>query len=173
MKTKNGIIGMVVLAGFVTVVAGAEPGPKVSSGSLHVPPGVKVTLIDSQRRDIEIMGAHEPVQLQADAYRILHWTVERRDDQGELWRLRAKQFTQDDVVQIDEGQEAVLGVGEPVPLFLYKRQEGRGYRFTCDLKGQMGEPVEVSNRRGHAIPPQLLIANVDSSYQQTIDFHFG
>ncbi len=173
MKTKNGMIGMVLLAGLATVAAGAESGASASLGSLRIPSGAKLTLIDPQHQDLEITGTDEAIQLQAGSYRILRWTAERRDEQGELWCLRAKAFTRDDVLQIDEGQEAEFAVGEPVHLFLHKRQEGRGYRFSCYLKGQMGEPVEISKRGRRAIPPQLRIANADSSFEQTMDFHFG
>jgi len=173
METKHKLLTSLLLACFAALAAGAEPGTNASLGSLHIPSGVKVTLIDSQRRHIEIMGTDEPVRLQAGPYGILRWSIERRDEQGDLWRVRAQTSTQGKRLDIVEGQDTELAVGEPVHLLLYKRQEGRGYRFTCNLKGRMGEPVEISNRRGHAIPPQLLIANADSSYQRTISFHFG
>ena len=173
MKTKTGVIGMILLAGFADLAVGVQPEGNVPLGSLRIPAGAKVTLVSPKHQDLELVGTDEPVQLQAGAYRILRWTVERQDDKGEPWRLKAKTFTQYDLVQIEEGQEAVLRVGEPIQLFLHKREEGRGYRLSCNVQGQRGEPVEIFNPRGRAIPPQLLIANADASYEQTINFHFG
>jgi hypothetical protein len=173
MATKRKTLGILLLGCVFGIAAMAVSEPGSSLGSLSIPQGAKVTLVGPQHRDLELVGTDEPIPLQAGAYRVIRWQVERQDDQGEPWRLRAKTFTQYDLVQIDEGQEAVLHVGEPVQLFLHKRQEGRGYRFTCNVRGQMGEPVEIFNRRGRAIPPQLLIANADLSYQKTMDFHFG
>ena len=174
MKTKIGTITMLFLVGFDAAALSTQPELNAPSGSLRISPGVKLALIGPQNQALEVVGRDEPIQLQAGAYRILRWTLERRDEQGELWRLRAKAFARDDSLQINAGQETVLPVGEPVQLILDQREEGRGYRFSCRLQGQMGERVEISKgSRGRAIAPQLLIANADASYQKTIDFHFG
>jgi hypothetical protein len=173
MSMTHKRLSILLLACVFGIAAMAVSEADPSLGSLSIPQDAKVTLRGPQHRDLELVGTDEPIPLQAGSYRVLRWTVERQDDQGDVWRLKAKSFTQYDLVQIDEGQEAVVCVGEPVQLFLHKRREGRGYRFTCNVRGQMGEPVEIFDRRGRPIPPQLRIANEDLSYQNTMDFHFG
>lgn len=164
---------MVLLLALAATVAWAEPGAAVSFGSLRIAPGVELSMIGPQHQPMTVMGREEPLQLQAGTYKILRWSIDRIDDRGEPWRLRSKSFPRGDTIQINAGQETVLAVGEPIHVRLRKRKDGRGHRLSCEVRGQMGEMLEIAKRGGRAIPPQLCIKNPDASYQQTMDFHFG
>ena len=157
----------------VTSPAWAAPEANAAMGALRVQPGVKVTLVDAQHRDLEVTGADAAVQVEPGAYRILRWSLERGDGRGGTWRLHDRAFTQYDPLIVALGRETELALGEPVRLILYKQQRGQRYDFTCRVRGQMGEPLQIVKPRAGQIPPQLHVSNQDRSFERTIDFHFG
>ena len=72
-------------------------------------------------------------------YRVDHWEIDRKDDQGNNWTLRGSYLRNQGDFEITEGAETSLKIGEPVTAGLSARLNGDNYEFSKNLRGSLGE----------------------------------
>ncbi len=106
-------------------------------------------------------------------YRIDYWLIDRSDDQGQRWMLKGGLFTSRGSFEVTNAKNTRLSIGEPVYSALSARETGTGYSFRQELKGRLGERIELA--RNGALPraPKLHIKNRDGSYDRNLSFEYG
>jgi len=79
-------------------------------------------------------------------YRINSWTIERKDEKGKKWELQGRYFSEKGDLDISEGTEVSLEVGEPITGNLQVRfnAETENYEFEKNLRGRMGEYLNLT-----------------------------
>jgi hypothetical protein len=106
-------------------------------------------------------------------YLIDHWTIERKDDAGNNWKLRGSRSSKSGRFSVSEAEEVKLSIGEPVISTLTAR-ERRGKRyFSQDLKGKLNESISITRNDKRPPAPKLRIKSENARYDRTFDFRYG
>ena len=106
-------------------------------------------------------------------YRVNYWAIERKDDQGRQWKLKGSIYASRGTFEIDSEKQSQLSIGEPVVSTLQARKTGTGYSFSQDLKGSLGEQIELTRNGARARAPKLRIKSKDGEYDRTFSFEYG
>ncbi len=107
-------------------------------------------------------------------YRIEHWTIQRKDDKDAEWKLQGAYFGGTGLFDVNEVQAAELSVGEPIVCVLQADQREPGYYFFGQqLKGKLGERLELTRNNARPQPPKVRIKNKDGEYDRTFTFEYG
>jgi len=112
--------------------------------------------------------------LPAGRYRIEHWTIQRQDDKDAEWKLQGMYFADTGLFDVTEAQAAQLSIGEPIVCALQADQREPGtYYFRQDLKGKLGERIELTRNNARPQPPKVHIKSKDGEYDRTFTFEYG
>jgi len=130
-------------------------------------------VVSKSGEQITIQPPQMSVQLPAGQYRIKTWTMERTDEEGNTWKLTGQYFGENETLNIIEGLEITLSIGEPVIPSLSIKESDLRYSFDFYLRGQRSEIVEMTKNGGRPDAPDLQITNADGSYQETLTFAYG
>jgi hypothetical protein len=106
-------------------------------------------------------------------YRVNHWAIERKDDQGRQWKLEGRIYASSGTFEISDAKQIQLSIGEPVVSTLRARSTGAGYSFSQELKGRLGERIELTRGRARPRAPKLRIKSKDGSYNRDFSFEYG
>ncbi len=109
--------------------------------------------------------------LPAGKYRVNYWAVERKDDQGRLWTLKGNLFSGS--FEINHAKQSQLSIGEPVVSSMQALSKGAGYSFNQELKGRLGERIELTRNGARPRAPKLHIKSKDGSYDRSFSFEYG
>lgn len=154
-------------------VATAQGQSNLPCGIVEVPVGVSVVVIDDSGKQVTIQGAETTDQLPIGRYRIESWTMERRDEDGNIWKVIGSTFGKKGVFNVIEGQQIKLPAGEPILSTLAVGRAGSTYQLSHRLTGRMSEVVEITRDGNRPDAPKLHITNADGSYQETLAFEYG
>ena len=111
--------------------------------------------------------------LPAGTYRVLGWTISRKDDKGVAWTLKGSGFNAAANFVVAAGQTATLDVGEPVTSVLQAAEVANSISFGLRLRGKLGESIEMLRGTERPRGPRLALASVDGTYRATNTFEFG
>lgn len=107
-------------------------------------------------------------------YRIEHWTIQRQDDKDAEWKLQGMYFADAGLFDVTEAQAAGLSIGEPIVCALQADQREPGtYYFRQELKGKLGERIELTRNNARPQPPKVQIKSKDGKYDRTFTFEYG
>ncbi len=106
-------------------------------------------------------------------YRINYWAIERKDDQGRTWKLKGNLYSDKGSFEINHAKQTQFSVGEPVISSLQARKQGSIHYFSQELKGSLGERIELIRNGARPRAPKLRIKNEDGSYDRTCSFKYG
>jgi len=107
-------------------------------------------------------------------YRIEHWTIQRQDDKDAEWKLQGTNFADAGLFDVNEAQAAELSIGEPIVCALQADQREPGtYYFRQELKGKLGERIELTRNNARPQPPKVQIKSKDGKYDRTFTFEYG
>ncbi len=107
-------------------------------------------------------------------YRIEHWTIQRSDDKDAEWKLQGAYFDDTGLFDVNEAQPAELSIGEPVICTLQASQrEPENYYFRQELKGKLGERIELTRNNARPQPPKVRIKSKHGEYDRTFTFEYG
>ena len=108
-------------------------------------------------------------------YRVTEWGIDRRDDKGRLWTVRAQGGRAAALTfEVDEGRDASLSIGEPLVSRLSVRSTGDNHSFQQELNGSLGERITLSmNGNDRPGPPKVHIVANNGSYDRTLNFAYG
>jgi len=107
-------------------------------------------------------------------YRIEHWTIQRQDDKDAEWKLQGMYFADAGLFDVNEAQAAELSIGEPIACALQADQREPGtYYFRQELKGKLGERIELTRNNARPQPPKVQIKSKDGKYDRTFTFEYG
>ena len=106
-------------------------------------------------------------------YRVNYWAIERKNEKGKKWNLRGSTLSQKGDFDITADNETELSVSEPIISTLKATKSGSGYSFSQNIKGRLGERIELTRNGAQPPPPKLHIKNKDGTYDRTFDFRHG
>ena len=111
----------------------------------------------------------------AGKYRLSMWKVEKADDSGAAWRAEGSVIpNESSVLQVDEGKETPLAIGEPFACKGTDTAQDRGtHTLGLRLRGRLDEPVYLYRDGRQAAPPQVRVVNADKTYDQTFTTAYG
>lgn len=107
-------------------------------------------------------------------YRIERWTIHRKDDKDAEWKLQGMYFGDEGLFDVTEAGAAELSIGEPMVCALQVDQREPGYYyFGQQLKGTLGERLELTRNNARPQPPKVQIKTKDGKYDRTFSFEYG
>ncbi len=78
-------------------------------------------------------------------YRIDHWEIDRKDDNGKNWTMRGSSFSDRGDFEVTEAGETALEIGEPVTAGLQANLNGTNYEFSKVIRGSLGEYISLTS----------------------------
>jgi len=112
-------------------------------------------------------------RLPVGKYRIEHWTIERKDETGNNWKLEGRGFGDAGVFDDSTEKETEISIGEPAICTLEVAEDGPGYSFGRILTGRLGELVRLTCNGDRPPAPKVRIKSEDGSYDRTFAFAYG
>jgi len=107
-------------------------------------------------------------------YRMVHWTINRKDEKGAAWTLSGYNFPDAASFAVTAGSTATLDIGEPVKAVIKaQEQPDRQIRFDLSFVGHQKESIEMLRDGQRPRGPKLALANADGSLCYTNTFEFG
>jgi len=112
--------------------------------------------------------------LPAGKYRMVRWTINRKDEKGGQWTLSGYNFPDTANFEAAAGNAATLDIGEPVQAVIKaNEQANRQIRFDLSFVGHQKESIEMLRDGQRPRGPKLALANADGSLCYTNTFEFG
>jgi hypothetical protein len=112
--------------------------------------------------------------LPAGKYRMVHWTINRKDEKGAAWTLSGHNFPDTTNFEVTAGNAATLDIGEPVQAMLKaNEQTNRQVTFSLNFVGHQKESIEMLRGGQRPAGPKLTLANANGSLCGTATFEFG
>lgn len=165
---KRLIISILISISIVALDTSVYAQGKLSVGTVDTPDGVTIIVINKSGEQIKLQASETPAQLPVGRYRIDNWTMERTDEDGNIWKLTGNFFDEKGVFYVIEGQEVKLSIGEPIVPYLYASKSDSTYYLSHYLQGQLSETVKITKNGARSDAAKLQIANAESSYQDTL-----
>jgi hypothetical protein len=113
--------------------------------------------------------------LPVGSYSIIQWVLEQKDEKGIRWKLLGSGNSRQGDFNIFADTKAELSIGEPIRcnLDLDTRSSGPQYSFQHNLRGQLGERIELLRNGSRPPAPKIRIKNKDGSYDKTFNLKYG
>jgi len=106
-------------------------------------------------------------------YRINYWAIERKDEKGKKWKMQGEGFSNKGDFDITEVKEAELSIGEPIISTIEPQNRSGTRSFSHNLKGRLGERIELTRNGSRPRAPKLNIKSKDGTYDRTFSFEYG
>ncbi len=106
-------------------------------------------------------------------YQVNYWSIERKDDQGRRWTLRGNPYSNRGSFEINDARQTELSIGEPIVSSVTARNTGASYSFSQEMKGKLGERIELTRNGARPRAPKLHIKSKDGSYDRSFSFEYG
>jgi hypothetical protein len=148
--------------------------PNAPQGVLLLPEGISVELVSPERGTLILPDKDGQARLGQGKYRLESWTLEKKDDQGRLWKLSGDLTT---ARMVEVGAESVRVDIKPEPIVckldIYPAPDAMN--LTLGLTGRGGERLrvwgDVPGIKQDQLPqPSFELYNTDKSFTKTYDF---
>jgi len=108
-------------------------------------------------------------------YRVNYWAIERKDEKGKKWKMQGEGFSNKNKSNFDitENKETELSIGEPVISTIEPQNRSGTRSFRHNLKGRLGERIELTSDGTRPRAPKLNIKSKDGTYDRTFSFEYG
>jgi hypothetical protein len=153
------------------VPADKKDDPK---GVLLLPEGISVELVSPEHGALMLTGKEGRVELPQGRYRLESWTLEKKDEKGQVWNLSGDLRM---ARMITVGSEPVqLDIkSEPIVCDLKAYPGSNSMNLTLGLDGPGGERLRVWGnvpgiKQDQLPQPAFEIYNADRSFSKTYDF---
>jgi hypothetical protein len=145
----------------------------VKFGSVRLPESIMQFSANGENGLFILKPEKAVASLPVGTYSVYDWTVERQDDKGTNWKLKASRLGEKDVFDVTEDKQAVLSIGEPVIATLDASESEGTHSFRHSMIGRAGERIELT--RNGALPqaPKVRIVSADGAYDRTYSFQYG
>lgn len=130
---KKIIISILIFISATTSVAIAQLQTDLSFGTVEIPKGVIIVVINSDNEHITIKPKEKVSQLPVGRYRIDYWIMERKDKDGNIWKLKGSNLGSRGIFYVTKGQEIKLSLGEPIISSPTASREYSTYYFSHHL----------------------------------------
>ena len=145
----------------------------VKTGTIRLPESVTEFSVGGENGLFTFKPKSGIGSLPTGKYRINYWAVERKDDQGRKWKLKGSLFSNGGTFDVAAGAETQLSVGEPIISTVEAQNRKATYSFSHDLKGRLGERIELTRNGSRPRAPKLHITSKDGTYDRTFSFEYG
>jgi len=148
----------------------------VRFGQIRVPAGVSRLTVTGTNGQFRLTSQDQVVRVPVGRYSMTEWSMDRKDDKGRLWTAQGQTSGSSDrwTVEVMEGQERALDIGEPLLCRLAVRSTGANHTFQQQLEGRLGERITLMlGRNERPAPPKLSIRSTDGTYDRTLNFAYG
>jgi hypothetical protein len=145
----------------------------VTFGSVHVPEALSEIEVVGECGDFVRKPAKGEFTLPAGKYRVQNWTLNRKDTRGALWTLSGSGVGHDADFEVTAATAATLNVGESVRPLVTATETKTQVSFNLQLRGLLGETVEIMRGNTRPRAPQLHLASLTGNYRSTNTFEYG
>ncbi|NQT01500.1 MAG: hypothetical protein HQ580_05730 [Planctomycetes bacterium] len=142
-------------------------------GTIRLPEAIGEFAAEGENGLFTLKPEKELARLPVGKYRIHLWKTERKDDDGNTWVLTGQEFGNKGLFEVNESGQTTLDISEPIISTLTARQGDSRYSFSQNLRGQLGERIELTRNGSQPRAPKLHITNKDGSYDRTFSFEYG
>jgi hypothetical protein len=151
------------------------PAKDVPMGTLRLDVPQAQLTVGGENGLLYLVAAEGKASAPAGKHRLAMWRIEKADDSGAAWRAEGCVIpNESSVLQVDEGKETPLTIGEPFTCQGTDTAQDRGTHILgLRLCGRLEEPVYLYRDREQAAPPQVRIANADGTYDRTFATQYG
>lgn len=111
--------------------------------------------------------------LPVGSYRIMEWTINRKDDKGQSWQLTAYGSDESSKFEVTEAQPPTLQIGEPLRIDLKAKELTNQVAFSLSFQGHYKESIQFMKGDQRPPGPKLMLASLDGAYHSTNTFEFG
>ena len=145
----------------------------VTFGNIRLPESITEVSLGGENGQFTFKPENGTGSVPVGEYRIDHWSIERKDDTGNNWKAEGRGFSEKGLFNITEAEETELSIGEPIISTLDARDRSGTYSFSQNLKGKLGESIQITRNGKRTLPPKLRIKSEDGQYDRTYDFRYG
>jgi len=145
----------------------------VKFGNVRVPQSITEFSVGGENGLFAFKPKERSGSLPVGKYRINHWVAERKDEQGNQWKLQGSAFNNNGLFEVTEGGQVHLDIGEPFICTLETSNSGLRHSFNRKLKGHFGERILLTRNGDRPPAPRLRIKNRDGTYDRIHSFEYG
>lgn len=149
------------------------PAEDAKFGDINLPECITSFAVGGKNGSFTRKMKNGTAKLPVGKYRLDHWTIDRKDEKGDKWKLKGRRFGDQGVFDVTESGPANLTVGEPVICTLTMKKKKNQYSFSHKLKGKLDERVEITRNGSRAKAPKLHIKCEEAEYDRTFTFEYG
>ena len=164
---------VLVLACFSGATSNAAAKNILPVGAVEIPGGVSMVVVSDSGEQITVTSAREAPRLAVGEYRIESWTLERKDEDGNIWQLKGSELGSKGIFDVVEGKKVELSIGASVVSNLTAHKYDSTYYLRHSLRGRLSETIEITRNGNRPEAPKLHIGDADDSYQETLNFEYG
>jgi hypothetical protein len=145
----------------------------VALGKVKVPEGISEFVALGEVGHFSRKPIKGEFTLPAGQYRILEWTIDRKDSKGAAWQLMGYGFNESATFEVAAGKPYNLEVGEPIRVDLQARDATNRVDFNLSFLGRFDESIQITKGGQRPAGPRMTLASVDGTYRSTNTFEFG
>lgn len=147
----------------------------VRFGQVRVPAGISRLTVTGTNGQFRLTPKDQVVRVPVGRYCMTDWAMDRNDDKGRLWSAlgRTRGIGDRWTLDVVEGQDRALDIGEPFLCRLAVRSTGAVHSFQHELEGRLGEDLTLLlGKTERPAPPRLSIRSRDGA-ERTLNFAYG
>jgi hypothetical protein len=145
----------------------------LSFGKVRVPEGISNLVAFGRNGEFARQPNKGEFTLPEGKYRLLSWTMDRKDAKGAKWELTGYNFPDSFAFQVEAIKPATLEIGEPVRASLSGSDFTNNVAFNLNFRGRAGESIQFEKGSERPPGPKLTQVSLDGKYRSTNTFEFG
>ena len=151
-----------------------QKAENVALGPVHVPETISEFVAFGDNGHFVRKPAQGEFTLPAGKYRMIGWTINRKDDKGAAWELSGYNFPETAGFEVVTGKTVALEIGEPVQTVLKTTDAtNRQVSFNLSFLGRQKETVQILREGQRPRGPKIMLANAAGTLCYTNTFEFG
>ena len=151
-----------------------QKAENVALGPVHVPETISEFVAFGDNGHFVRKPAQGEFTLPAGKYRMIGWTINRKDDKGAAWELSGYNFPETAGFEVVTGKTVALEIGEPVQTVLKTADAtNRQVSFNLSFVGRQKETVQFLREGQRPRGPKIMLANAAGTLCYTNTFEFG
>jgi hypothetical protein len=142
-------------------------------GTVHVPASISNFVAFGENGHFVRQPVKGEFTLPAGKYKILSWTINRKDAKGANWELMGNNFPDSAGFQADGAKPVTLKIAEPIRASLSASESTNAVAYGLNFQGQAGESIQIEKDNTRPPGPKLTLVSLNGTYRSTNTFEFG